>query len=881
MSERPVLLVDSMGILYRGHFALSGRPLASPDGVVTSGLNHLLTELLRLLEKYDPVYCAAVFDGEVPSFRKKLYPEYKANRPPMPRELAVQADLARRIIPGLGIPLVQRDGLEADDLIAGLAREARSLGLGVVILSSDKDLLQLVSETVSVFRPGRPGNPGRLVTPAEVPDEIGTTAERIPLLLALAGDSSDNVPGARGIGEKTALRLLEEHYTLEDLYGSLGELPSAVADKLRKSREMVELSLRLVTLDLPLPPGTRLEDAVRGEPSMETMELLEALGMKRVLQGLGNRRQEPGRYDCRWVILRDPVGLKLREGSPPALDTETDSRNPLRASAVGASLCQTPGEAFYIPLDGPEGRQTLKAAEDFLLRNGWIAQNSKYDLHVLRRLGLNPPTPSGDPYLADYLLRPEETGHGLKSMAGHWLGRSMQTYEELAAGRKIDEVPGEEIARYCCADSSAALELAVLLEEKLREDGRLLSVYRDLELPLVPVLADMEERGVGLDTAAMETTGTELRERLAELAMDGDRLAGRPVNLASPSQVSEVLFSELGLQPGRKTPKGGLSSDIGVLRSLEGAHPLVATVMEFRELSKLLNTYVDGLPRFINPETGLIHTSFNQAVTATGRLSSSDPNLQNIPIRSPRGRRVRRCFIPAGTGNLFISADYSQIELRVLAHLAGEGALREAYREGRDIHAITARAVFGEVNPDTRRKAKEVNFSIVYGISAFGLSGRLGVSRGEAAGIINRYFDRYPEVETFYRKTVAEAGRTGETRTILGRRRDFRGLSGARGQNRKQLERMAVNTTVQGSAADIVKAAMLGVHRSLLAELPRARLVLQVHDELVVECPPDLAEAGKALLRREMEGAIPLEVPLSVETGAGSDWLSAGHQEVK
>jgi DNA polymerase-1 len=881
MSDRPVLLVDSMGILYRGHFALSGRPLTSPEGVVTSGLHHLLTELQRLLEKYDPVYCAAVFDGEVPSFRKELFPEYKANRPPMPGELAIQADLARRIIPGMGIPMVQRDGLEADDLIAGLAREARSRGLEVVILSSDKDLLQLVSERVSVFRPGRPGSPGRLVTPAEVPEEIGTTADRIPLLLALAGDSSDNIPGARGIGEKTALRLLEEHSTLDDLYSSLEKLPPPVADKLRRSREMVELSLRLVTLDLPLPPDTRLEDAVRGEPGRETLDLLESLGMSRVLEGLKIRKQEPGRYECRCSVVRSPGDLRLRDGAPLALDTETDSRNPLRASAAGASLCQNPGEGFYIPLNRPGGLPLLSAAEDFLHRNGWIAQNSKYDMHVLRRLGMRPPAPSGDPYLADYLLRPEETGHGLKSMAGHWLGRSMRTYEELAGGRNINDIPEEEVCMYCCADSSAALELAVLLEGKLREDGRLLSVYRELELPLVPVLADMEERGVGLDTAAMDTTGTELRERLAELAEDGNRLAGRPVNLASPAQVSEVLFSELGLQPGRKTPKGGLSSDMGVLRSLEGAHPLVATVMEFRELSKLLNTYVESLPRFINPETGLIHTSFNQAVTATGRLSSSDPNLQNIPIRSPGGRRVRRCFIPAGDGNLFISADYSQIELRVLAHLAGEGALRAAYREGRDIHAITARAVFGGVDPDTRRKAKEVNFSIVYGISAFGLSGRLGVSRGEAAGIINRYFDRYPEVETFYRRTVAEAERTGETRTILGRRRDFRGLSGARGQNRKQLERMAVNTTVQGSAADIVKAAMLGVHRRLREELPPARLVLQVHDELVVECPPELLERGEALLRKEMESALPLEVPLEVETGAGSDWLSAGHQEVK
>jgi len=384
-------------------------------------------------------------------------------------------------------------------------------------------------------------------------------------------------------------------------------------------------------------------------------------------------------------------------------------------------------------------------------------------------------------------------------------------------------------------------------------------------------------RGVGLDTTALSVTGAELRERLSELSSLGNEQAGRPVNLASPGQVSSVLFNEMSLQSARKTPKGGLSSSMGVLLSLEGSHPFVGTVIEFRELSKLLNTYVESLPRFINPETGLLHTSFNQAVTSTGRLSSADPNLQNIPIRSARGKRVRRCFIPAGRGNIFISADYSQIELRVLAHLAGEGALREAYRNGRDIHAATALAVFGDVTPETRRKAKEVNFSIIYGISPYGLAGRLGVSRGEAAGIINRYFETYPEVDGFYRNTVDRAEQDGETRTILGRRRRFPELTGARGQNRKHIERMVVNTTVQGSAADIVKLAMLGVHRRLSTVLPGVHLVLSVHDELLVECPPELADAGVKVLREEMEGAFHLEVPLSVETGRGGDWLAAGH----
>lgn len=879
MSDETVLLVDCMGILYRGHFALSGRHLTSPGGVVTSGIHHLVTELLRLIEKHRPSYCAAVFDGAVPSFRKEIYPEYKANRPPMPHELAVQSDLARRLIPALGIPLVQRDTLEADDLIAGLAREAESLGLRTVILSSDKDLLQLVTERTSVYRPGRPGSPGRMITPGQVPEETGTTAEKIPLLLALAGDSSDNVPGARGIGLKTALRIIADRSSLDEIYEALDELPGSTAARLAESRELVRLSLRLVTLDRPLPPDISISGAVRGAVEPEALELLGSLGMRKVMESLGAAavREDTGRYGCRFRVAGPGEPLDLKEDLAVALDTETDSRDPLQAAPLGMSLCQTPGSAVYIPLEEPMEPGRLNAIARTMEAGGWIAQNSKYDLHVLRKLGFSPPPPSGDPYLADYLLRPEEPGHGLKGMVAHWLGRGMETFGEVTSEALLADLPVERVAAYCCADSSAALELAAFLEGRLREDGRLHDVYREVELPLVKVLADMEERGVGLDIPAMESTGDELRERLRQLSETGDRQAGRPVNLASPGQVSDVLFRELGLEPVRKTPKGGLSSSMGVLQTLEGAHPLVATVMEFRELSKLLNTYVESLPRFLNPSTGLVHTSFNQAVTATGRLSSSGPNLQNIPIRSSRGRSVRRCFVPAKGGNVFLSADYSQIELRVMAHLAGEGALRNAYRQEQDIHGLTASSVFGELTPESRRRAKEVNFSIIYGISPYGLAGRLGVSRGEASGIINRYFDTYPEVEEFYRSTVRNAEQTRETRTLLGRRRSFSDLAGARGQNRKHIERMAVNTTVQGSAADIVKLAMLGVHRRLAGEFPGAFLVLQVHDELVVESPPDLADTVEKVMVEEMEGAFPLDVPLRVETGRGANWLAAGH----
>jgi DNA polymerase-1 len=495
---------------------------------------------------------------------------------------------------------------------------------------------------------------------------------------------------------------------------------------------------------------------------------------------------------------------------------------------------------------------------------GVLCSDAKLLIHLLGGRGIDVPAISGDPVLADYVLSSGSPGRSLEALSEDLLGDALTPAADPSRAAAVRRA--HACARICSIQAG-----------RLRGDEGLSRVYGEVELPLVPVLASMERRGMGLDRAFLETLREEFADDLRRLEVAAAELAGGPVNMNSPAKVSEVLFGRLGLPRTKKTGSGGDSSGISVLQSLRGSHPFVEVVIEHRELSKLLSTYVDRLPGFVSPGTGLIHTRFNQSVTATGRLSSSNPNLQNIPIRTERGRRIRRCFTPGRPGHAIVSADYSQIELRVLAHLAGEGALREAYMRGEDIHSTTARAVFGDAAPEHRRKAKEVNFSIVYGISPHGLSSRLGVSREEAASIINRYFATYPEVDSFFRRCVDDAVSSGETRTLLGRRRAFPDLAGAKGNLRKGMERMVVNTTVQGSGADIVKLAMLAVARRLAAELPEAGLALQVHDELVITAPVESADPARAILEEEMEKAVPLAVPLEADSGIGENWLDAGH----
>jgi len=878
---RTLILVDTLSLVYRGHYAMMRNPLRSSDGTVTSGLNFLLNELYSLISANPDSLVAAISDAPGPTFRKQLYPKYKANRPPTPPDLRKQTTIARELIPLLGIPFIEQKGLEADDIIAAYAGEST---IPVIVLSPDKDLLQLVSSNVSVLRPGKYGGSSTLIKPGDVAEIMGVEAKYIADFLAISGDSADNIPGAKGIGPKGAVKLIQRFGGVEQIYGSIDSVtPDSLRKKLIDSREMVELSLKLTRLNTPLSDELKHRDLELKEPELEkALPILKKLGLSKMAEKIGLDGSDPAGpeiFSCRTNIVDDLKTVDLPGEGPVCIDTETTSADPMSAELIGFSVTSVETQSWYLHFAESNNReQVLEDLGKLLNTRGYIAQNAKYDSHVLARYGVTLPVPADDPYLADYILRPEARSHGLKKIVPVWLGKTMQTFDEVSGGTgSLAGVPVETVARYCCADSASTVALAHRMSVELSGDPELEKLYREVELPLSTVLGKMESLGIGIDRDALRREGELISKKIFELMETASQQAGRPVNLASPARVASVMFDTLGLAPVRKTAKGARSTSMTVLSALRNEHPFVETLIEFRELSKLLNTYVEKLPGYINPVTGLIHTSFNQAVTATGRLSSSNPNLQNIPIRTSRGREIRKCFIPPVKGHVFVSADYSQIELRILAHLAGEGVLRGAYRENADIHSRTAEAVFGDASPDHRRKAKEVNFSIIYGISAFGLAQRLSISRGEAAGIISRYYETYPEVESFYRKMVQLAGDNGEIRTILGRRRLFNGMKEASGNIRKQMERAAVNTAVQGSAADIIKIAMIGVENRLRKELPAAGLVLQVHDELVVSCPEGHRDTAEEILKQEMQGAVHLEVPLTVETGFGFNWLDAGH----
>ncbi|MCD4706752.1 MAG: DNA polymerase I [Candidatus Sabulitectum sp.] len=884
MAEK-LILIDTLSVLYRGHYAMMKGHLRGIDGTVTSGLNFLLKELFSIIDTNPNCLVAAISDAPGPTFRKDLFPEYKANRPPTPEDLRIQTQIARELIPLLGIPFIEKQGLEADDIIAGFAGES---SIPVLVFSPDKDLLQLVSNNVSVLRPGKYGNPSTMVTRADVTEIMGVPAEYVADLLAIMGDSSDNIPGARGIGAKGAVKLIQQFGSISDIYCNLSEVkPDSIRKKLIDSREMVELSLKLTKLDIPLTPDLKELDLTRRKPDPEkALPILNRLALSKIADRLGlelsltgNQSDSPEQFSCIVNIVSDIEHINFPGNGPVCIDTETTSVDPLKAELIGFSVTSIQDESWYVPFaDSNKKELVLGSLETLLNSRGYIAQNAKYDSRVLHRYGIRLPVPFDDPYLADYILRPDARSHSLKKIVPIWLGKNMRSFDEVSSGTgSLLGIPVETVAEYCCADSASTLALAKRMSLEFADDTDLERVYREVELPLSSVLASMEIRGIGLDREALRCEGDLISQRIFSLMEQASEQTGRSVNLASPAQVASMLFDTLHLNPVRKTSKGARSTDMTVLTKLRNDHPFVETLIEFRELSKLLNTYVEKLPGYVSPTTGLIHTNYNQAVTATGRLSSSNPNLQNIPIRTSRGREIRKCFIPPVKGHVFVTADYSQIELRLLAHLAGEGVLRRAYRENADIHSRTADALFADTAPEYRRKAKEVNFSIIYGISAFGLAQRLSISRGEAAGIISRYFETYPEVKRFYEEMVSTAVEHSEIRTILGRRRLFTGMKEATGNSRKQMERAAVNSAVQGSAADIIKLAMIKVANRLARELPSAGLVLQVHDELVLTCPEEHKNIAEIILREEMQGALKLEVPLTVETGFGFNWLEAGH----
>jgi DNA polymerase-1 len=913
---KSLLLVDGSALLYRSYFAFIQNPLRNAKGEPTSVPYGVLQTLLPLLESRRPDKVAVVFDTAAPTFRHKVFAAYKAHRPPIPNELVKQIPRAREVIGLLGIPIVEQPGVEADDLIGSLAREAERDGAIAMIVTGDKDFFQLVSERVQVLAPQ--SRSGELVPigPAAVRERYGVAPEQMVDLLALMGDASDNVPGVPGVGEKTAAQLIQRFHSVDALYQSLDQVERAsLREKLRVNRDGALLSRMLVTIRSDLPLDRHWWELGR-EPVRvpELNRLLEDLEFQTLRRRFASEivEPEPGELfppapgelfpTAPPAVARAPFGdyrvvrnekelqalsRELQDArGPVAFDTETTGLNPMRADLVGISVATAPGRAFYLPigheagpnLDPEQVREALRPFFDSP-RAQRVAQNAKYDWHVLHRFGIPIRDVAFDTMVAAYLADPDQPKN-LDALAASRLALvKIPTESLIRSGRDqvtMASLPVEPVAEYASEDADACLRLEPILRQEMEAAG-VLPLFSEVEMPLVGVLTRMERAGVKIDTRALESMSADLGRELAGLEDEIQEVAGVPFNVNSTRQVAEVLFERLKLPKGKRT-KDGYSTDVEVLEQLAALHPLPKLLLAHRQSQKLKTTYVDSLPRLVNPETGRVHTTFHQTVASTGRLSASDPSLQNIPIRTEEGRAIRRAFIAEGERGLLASFDYSQVELRLMAHLSHDPVLTEAFRTGLDVHATTASRLFGvapeAVTPAQRAQAKVVNFGILYGMGPARLARELSLSRALAAAFIEEYKRTLSGVAAYLDQVLETARRTGYVETILKRRRPLPGLR-AEGARRADAERAAINAPIQGSAADLVKVAMVKIDSLLAEQGYRTRLILQLHDELLFETDEDEIEAVAPIIREVMEHAIPLRVPLVVHQGQGRTWAEA------
>ncbi|MEA2063031.1 MAG: DNA polymerase I [Gemmatimonadota bacterium] len=894
-----LFLIDGYAMLYRAHFAFIKNPRTTSRGEVTSAVFGMVLSLKKIFDECRPDYLAMVLDSRGPTFRHERYPEYKATREKMPEELKTQIPWATELLEeAFRIPVFMIEGYEADDVIGSLARRAGEQGLEAVIVSGDKDFYQLINERVKLYNPrGRSGE-AEWVDLSNASERLGVPPEQVIDLLSLMGDSSDNVPGVRGIGKVGAVRLLGDYQSLEDIYDHLEQVaPDGVRKKLEEGRESAFLSRELVTIHTGLDCRIDLDTMRLKEPDEpKLLEMFERLEFRTLIERFGISRSEPEEEvtkDYRLVDsleMLEEVSSRIRRAGCFAVDVETTSLDPMSAALVGISLAYKPHQAFYVPVGHANTRANLPLDKVLgLLRPlleseaiGTVGQNIKYDMIVLERHGAKVKNIVDDPMLASYLLDPGRRSHGLDFLAESILGHKMIKYEDVTGkGRQqvlFDQVSVLEASAYSGEDADITLLVAGKLGSQLIQDAALEKLYREVELPLISVLARMEMAGVALNVPYLEQISSRMGEKLVFLKARVFELAGHEFNVNSTQQLAHVLFEELGIKPRKKT-KTGFSTDSTVLAELAAEHELPEVILEHRELAKLKSTYVDALPRQVNPVTGRVHTSFNQVVTATGRLSSSNPNLQNIPIRTEEGRTIRRAFVPGSEGKVLLCADYSQIELRMLAHLSGDESMIEAFIEGVDIHLQTASRLFGfapeQVSPELRGRAKTINFGVLYGMGAHRLSRELKIPYREARGFIEDYFNRFPRVREYIDTVVARTREQGWVSTILGRCRKLPQIDSANRRLRENAERMALNTPIQGSAADLIKVAMLAVDKRLTSKFPEVKMILQVHDELVFEVPESQAGKVGEEVRGLMEQAMELKVPIKVDIGVGPNWLES------
>ncbi len=902
-----VFLLDGSALAYRSHFAFIRKPLINSKGENTGAVFGFTRSLLKIIDDEKPDYLAVVFDRPEPTFRHKKFAEYKATRERMPDELVEQLPKIVAASEALGAPIIQKAGFEADDILATLAQAAAEQNLEVFLVSGDKDLMQLIGQKIKMLRftSTGPVEGTELIDADAVQQKMGVPPSKIVDLLALRGDTSDNVPGVPGVGDVTARQLLEEFGSLDAVLARAAEVKKAAVRKnLIEHRDQALLSRELVTLDTRVPIDVALDDIAYKSPDGERAGRLFRELEFNSLAARFSVAQEQNTTPSIFEIIDTPEKLtalveQLRTAKIFAFDTETTSANPMDAELVGISFAWREGHGVYVPIAPPQPNDgvdffVLSAGErvsakkilqpileDASLRK--CGQNAKYDMLVMasRRVGIQIRGMVFDTMLASYLLSPGGRQHNLDALAmEHLRFKKIPTSDLIGSGVKqgsMRDAPVEKVAEYAAEDADITLRLYQVFAPKLQE-MELQPLFEKVEMPLLPVLATMESTGVALDLSFLGEMSSKLAKDLRKLEEIIFTLAGEEFNLNSPAQLSKILFEKLKL-PAKKKTKTGYSTDADVLEFLAKKYELPKILLDYRELSKLKSTYVDALPKLVNPRTGRVHTSYNQAVAATGRLSSSDPNLQNIPIRTEVGRQIRRAFIPGKPGWKLLDADYSQIELRIMAHLSKDAALTEIFRRDADVHRDTAGRMFNvppeEVTPDMRRGAKEINFGIMYGMGAYGLSQRLQISVEEGDLFINNYFTQFPGVKAFIDKTKAEARANGYVTTLLGRRRYLPEINSDNRQRREFAERIAVNTPMQGSNADIIKLAMINIHRRLQEEKLSAHMILQVHDELVFEAPEEELPQLEKLVRHEMANAVQLEVPIKIGIGIGENWLEA------
>lgn len=887
-----IFLIDGQAYIYRAFYAV--RELQTSKGFPTNAIFGFVNMLQRLLQDQQPEQLAVVFDAKGKTFRNDLYTAYKANRLAMPETLRPQIPRIKEVVRAFRIPVLELEGYEADDIIATLANRWEKQGAEVVIVSGDKDLMQLVSEHVTMLDTMK----GEHIGIPEVHAKFGVEPARVVDVQGLMGDATDNIPGIPGIGEKTAIKLITEWHDLENLLRHADQIPGKLGEKIRANIDLARVSKTLATLHYDVPIHVELSDLTIEEPDKPQLTtLFQEFEFRRLLAEINSPWDSPasietpadtGVYETvRTAKQLEEMLRAVRKAKTFCLDTETTALNPLDAELVGVSLAVEEGKAWYVPV----GHCSLDASPHLTCEEVLVAlrslledptlslmgQNIKYDTMVLVQYQLWPHHVAGDTMLASYLLDPNKR-HNLNDLAWEHLQYHMLTYEAVTEGGKKNfaEVSVADATRYSGEDADVTVRLAHKLFPQVREEG-METLFTDIEVPLALVLAKMELAGIRIDAQFLASLSTEFGERCRQLKQEVYELAGEEFNLASPKQLQAILFDKLGLPRGKKTATGS-STDSSVLEALAEQYPLPAKILEYRGFAKLQSTYVDALPKLVHAKTGRVHTSFNQTVTATGRLSSSNPNLQNIPIRSEEGRRIREAFIPE-PGHILLSADYSQIELRLLAHLSQDPVLMESFQKDQDVHARTASELFqvpiAIVSADQRRQAKTINFGIIYGMGALRLARSLSIPTKTAQTYIAQYFARYQRIKSYMDGILVEARARGYVTTLLGRRRYVPDLHSKNPQMASAAERAAINTPIQGTAADLIKMAMVEIDRRFTQEKLRARMLLQVHDELLFEVPDQEVERVKKLVREVMEGVMSLCVPLRVDIGTGRSWAEA------